>query len=510
MCLVTVLQDVTGIKLNTNSLSLQVGDVYYANATITPNTATDQTVTWKSKNAKVASVTSDGKITAVSAGTTTITATTANNLSAEIEITVEQPVTGVSLNYKSQTILVGVSFDLKAVLEPAKATNEGVSWSSDDTKIATVSSSGTVTGVSAGTTLITCTTTDGGYKASCVVIVKEPVTSLTIDKNKKKLGIKKTFKITATVDSNAATNSKVSWTSSNDKICKITNISGDGNEVTVKTLKKGKAEIVCKTTDGSKLSASCSVTVIRLVSDIKMNKSYYRLLEGKSVKLKATVKPKNATQKGVTWTSDNPDVAYVNSNGKVLALKEGDATITAVTGDYKINGKKSAVCKISVYAAIPATSILTGQKDMTMIKGAKETISATITPTDTTDTLKFISDNPRVASVNKKTGVVSAVSTGTATITITSTSGKQTTVGVTVVGLNYTSCTLEQYDTFQLKLEAGGNESDYTVSWNSSDPSVATISQSGLVTAKKAGTTTVTAYVNGASLHCTVRVTDIR
>ncbi len=145
-----------------------------------------------------------------------------------------------------------------------------------------------------------------------------------------------------------------------------------------------------------------------------------------------------------------------------------------------------------------------------MIKGGKETISATVTPADTTDKLKFTSDNPRVASVNKRTGAVTAVSTGTATITITSSSGKQTTVGVTVVGLNYTSCTLEQYDTFQLKLEAGGNEGDYNVSWNSSNPAVATVSQNGLVTGKMAGTTVITAYVNGASLTCNVRVNDIR
>lgn len=510
MCLLTVEQSVAGIKLNTNSLSLQVGDVYYANATLTPATSTDRTVTWKSKNAKVASVTSDGKITAVSAGTTTITATTNNNLSAEIEVLVEQPVKGVSLNYKSQTILVGATFDLKAVIEPAKATNENVGWSSDDSGIATVSATGTVTGVTAGTTLVTCTTNDGGYKASCVVIVKEPVTSLELDKKSKKLGINKTFKLVATVDSNAATNSRVSWTSSNNKICRITSVSTDGNTATIKTLKKGKAEIICKTTDGSKLTATCSVNSIRLVSNIKLNKSYSRLLEGKSIKLKAKIKPKKATQKKVKWTSDNPDVAYVNANGKVLALKEGDATITAVTGDYKVNGKKSAVCKISVYAKIPATSILTGQKDMTMIKGGKETISATVTPADTTDKLKFVSDNPRVASVNKKTGTVTAVRTGTATVTITSSSGKQTTVEVTVVGLNYTSCTLEQYDTFQLKLEAGGNESTYNVSWNSSNPAVATVSQNGLVTGKMAGTTVITAYVNGASLNCNVTVNNIR
>lgn len=510
MCLLTVEQSVTGIKLNTNSLSLQTGDVYYANATLTPATSTNKVVTWKSKNAKVASVTSDGKITAVSAGTTTITATTNNNLSAEIEVVVEQPVKGVSLNYKSQTILVGGTFELKAVIEPAKATNENVTWSSDDSGVATVSAAGAVTGVTAGTTLVTCTTGDGGYKASCVVIVKEPVTSLTLDKKSKKLGIGRTFKLVATVDSNAATNSRVSWTSSNNKICRITSISTDGNTATIKTLKKGKAEIICKTTDGSKLTATCGVNSIRLVSNIKLNKSYSRLLEGKSIKLKAKIKPKNATQKNVKWTSDNPDVAYVNANGKVLALKEGDATITAVTGDYKVNGKKSAVCKISVYAKVPATSILTGQKDMTMIRGAKETISATITPADTTDTLKFVSDNPRVASVNKKTGTVTAASTGTATITITSSSGKQTTVEVTVVGLNYTSCTMEQYDTFQLKLEAGGNENGYNVSWNSSNPAVATVSQNGLVTGKRAGTTMITAYVNGASLTCSVRVNDIR
>jgi len=510
MCLITVQQAVTDIKLNTSSLALRVGDVYYAAATLTPSNASDLTVIWKSKNTKVASVTSEGKITAVSAGNTTITATTANNLIAEIEVSVEQPVTGVKINYKSQTVLVGSTFDLKAVVEPAKATNVKVSWSTDDSKIATVSAEGTVRGVTAGTTLVTCTTEDGGYTASCVVVVREPVTSLTLNKKNKKTGIKKTFKLVATVETDAATNNKVSWTSSNKKVCKIIGVSSDGNTATIKTLKKGNAEIICKTTDGSNLTATCTVKVIRLVTNISLNKSYVRLLEGDKVKLKARVKPSNATQKKVTWTSDNPDVAFVNSNGRVLGLKAGDATITAVTGDYKVNGKKSAVCKISVYAKIPASSILTGQKDMTMIKGAKESINATVTPADTTDKIKFVSDNPRVAKVNKKTGTVTAVSTGTATVTITSTSGKQTTVGVTVVGLNKTSATIEQYSTEQLKLEAGGNEADYNVSWTSTNPNVATVSNNGLVSGKKAGTTTIMAYVNGATLTCRVRIVDIQ
>ena len=144
---------------------------------------TDIALTWKSDDETIATV-SDGKVTGVAAGKTTVTATTANDKSASCEVTVQAvAVTGVSLDKTSATIKIGSSTTLKATVTPDDATNKEVTWFCDNTEVATVTN-GTVSGIKVGTATITVTTKDGGYKAQCTVTVQEgdplPPTSLTL------------------------------------------------------------------------------------------------------------------------------------------------------------------------------------------------------------------------------------------------------------------------------------------------------------------------------------------
>ena len=172
-------------------LTLEIDSTKQIPLVYIPADATDKTVTWASKDEKVATVSSDGTITAVAAGTTEITATIATiattkaaATSITIVVTVKAPtvaVTGVSLNKTTASLEVGESAALSATIAPANATNKAVTWKSSNTAVATVDTTGKVTGVAAGTATITVTTKDGSKTATCTVTVKHIADGFTTD-----------------------------------------------------------------------------------------------------------------------------------------------------------------------------------------------------------------------------------------------------------------------------------------------------------------------------------------
>lgn len=181
-CSVSVqdVQLVTGITLNQTSLSLTLptNKTQTLTATVQPANATDKSVTWSSSSTSVATVDQTGKVTAVAAGSCTITASAADGsgVKAECAVTVTQLVTGITLSQTSLSLTLpsNTTHTLTATVNPSNATNKNVTWSSSSTSIATVDQTGKVTAVSDGTCTITCTAKDGsGVKATCAVTVED-------------------------------------------------------------------------------------------------------------------------------------------------------------------------------------------------------------------------------------------------------------------------------------------------------------------------------------------------
>ena len=172
---VTTTVKVTGVSLNASSASINVGATKSLTATISPSNATNKSVTWTSSNTSVATVSSSGVVTGKAAGTATITVKTADGgYTATCKVTVANPtvkVTGISVSPTSASINVGATKSLTATISPSNATNKSVTWTSSSTSVATVSSTGVVTGKAAGTANITAKTSDGGYTAICKVTV---------------------------------------------------------------------------------------------------------------------------------------------------------------------------------------------------------------------------------------------------------------------------------------------------------------------------------------------------
>ena len=150
---------VTSVTLNRSSLTLDVGDTYNLSVTICPTNATNKSVTWSSSNKSVATVSSSGKITAKKAGTTTITAKV-GNMSDTVKVTVHEDdiaVTSVEINRNNLSLYVGDVYTFYVTINPSNATNKSVTWSSSNSNVVSISSSGKITAKRAGSATITAT-----------------------------------------------------------------------------------------------------------------------------------------------------------------------------------------------------------------------------------------------------------------------------------------------------------------------------------------------------------------
>ncbi len=509
---------VTGVSLNKSSMTLLIGGTEQLVATVTPSNATNKNVVWSSSNASVATVDSNGNVSAIKVGTAIITATTEDGgKKATCSVTVNPiAVTDVTLNQTSITMTVGDTQTLTATVTPSNATDKSVTWSSSNTSIATVSSSGVVTAKAAGSATITVTTNDGGKKATCSVTVQAQtvaVTGVSLDKTSLSMTVGDTQTLTATVTPSNATDKSVTWSSSNTSIATVSS----SGIVTAKAA--GSATITVTTNDGGK-TATCSVTVQAqtvAVTGVSLNKTSLSMTVGDTQTLTATVTPSNATDKSVTWSSSNTSIATVSSSGVVTAKAAGSATITVTTND----GGKKATCSVTVQAqTVSVTGVSLDKTSLSMTVGDTQSLTATVTPSNATDkSVTWSSSNSSVATVSTS-GVVTAKAAGSATITVTTNDGGKTAtcsvtvqaqvVAVTGVSLDKTSMTMTEGDTQTLTATiTPSNATNKTVTWSSSNTSVATVSSSGVVTAKSAGSATITVTTVDGGIKATCSVTVI-
>ena len=189
-----------------------------------------------------------------------------------------------------------------------------------------------VTAVAAGTANITVTTEDGGHTATCAVTVTNAtvaVTGVTLDQSTLAINTGATATLVATVNPTDATNKNVTWSSDNTAIATV-----DANGM-VTAVAAGVANITVTTEDGS-FTASSEVTVANAtvaVTGVTLDQSTLSLAVDGTATLVATVNPTDATNKNVTWSSDNTGIATVDANGVVTAIAAGSATITVTTED---------------------------------------------------------------------------------------------------------------------------------------------------------------------------------
>ena len=486
------------ISLSSTSLELLPGDTLTLKAT----KPAGADVTWSTSDKSVATV-SGGKVTAVAAGTAQITAKITHGgkdhtATCIVTVSASSYEPSISLDSSDVTLSIGDTITLKAT-KPAGA---DVTWSSSNKSVATVSG-GKVTAVAAGTAEITAKITCGGkdYTATCTVTVPAPSSkpSISLDRSNVTLAVGDTITLKAAKPKGV----DVTWSSSDKSVATVS-----GGKVTA--VAPGTAKITAKITcDGKDYTATCTVTVP--APSISLDRSRVTLAVGDTITLKAT-KPAGAD---VTWSTSDKSVATV-SGGKVTAVGSGTAKITA---KITYGGKEySATCTVTVSVPEPEATISLDRSDVTLAVG--ETVNLKVTkPANTW--VSWSSSNKSVATV--RDGKVTAVGSGTATITAKITYGEKEytancivrvekiNISVTASSQTITYAEREQ-DRETCTLTANVNPDGGSVKWESSNPSVATVSgknQQAVVTAVSKGTAIITATysVNGTTVKDSCEIT---
>ena len=331
------------MRLSDSEFSLTVGSQRTITATVEPDVADYDGIVWASSDPKVASVV-DGTVRGVRDGVTQITATASGVTSLPCSVTVRSiRVSSVSINKTSAELTVGQAIKLEASINPQNATNQTIFWSSSDVFVATVSNAGLVVSQNPGTATITLRSDDGDHTATCRVTVKAKVVNVTgvsLSKTSMTLTEGESDQLEATISPSNATDKTVNWTSSNTSVATV---ASDG---TITAKAAGTATITVKSEDQGK-TATCEITVKAQVIDvtgITLSQSTISVKEEATLQLKATVKPSNATNQEVSWSSENTGIATVASDGTVTGVTEGTTTITAKSAD----GKVTATCKVTV------------------------------------------------------------------------------------------------------------------------------------------------------------------
>jgi uncharacterized protein YjdB len=523
-CLVTVTNEaipVTGLSLNKTAVTVSINGTEQIAATVVPENATNKNVTWSSNATDVATVSAEGVITGIAAGTATVTATSEDGgFASSCVITVQEtaiPVTGVSLNKTVLTVSVNGTEQLAATIAPANATNKNVTWNSNAVDVATVSAEGLITGIAAGTATVTVTSEDGGFASSCVVTVQEtviPVTGLSLNTTVLTVLVNGTEQLEATVSPSNATNKNVTWSSNATAVATV-----DAAGL-ITGISAGTATVTATSENGG-FTASCVITVEEVtvpVTGVSLDTTVLIIPVNGTGQLAATVAPSNATNKNVTWSSNAAAVATVDAGGLITGISAGTATVTATSED----GGFTASCVITVQeAAVPVTGVSLDKTVLAVSVNETGQLVATVSPSNATNkNVTWSSNATGIATVSAE-GLVTGVAVGTATITATSEDGgfvsncevtvQNAAIPVTGVSLDKTAINIYIGDVEQLSATVVPNDAANTgVTWSSSSTTVVTVSDAGLVTGVSAGTATVTVTSDDGKFTatCTVTVED--
>ena len=345
------------------------------------------------------------------------------------------------------------------------------------------------------------------------------VTEVGLNKTSTTLIEGETETLVATVMPENATDKSVVWESGNESAATVS------QEGLVTAVGEGKATITVKTNDGG-FSASCEVTVnkkVIAVTNVVLGNTELTLVEGEEEKLAVAVTPENATDKSVVWESGNESVATVSQEGLVTAVGEGKATITVKTND----GGFRASCEVTVKKKVIAvTGVKLSAASMTLREGEKGTLTATVEPANATNkNVEWWTTDLDIVCVTSapggSTGYVEARKAGKATVTVKTEDGEFSTsceitvekkeVPVTGIALEQSSLLLPVGNTYTLRAHVQpSNATDQDIQWGSSNGGVATVDQTGKVTAVAAGTADIIATLAGKFARCTVQVDNVK
>ena len=439
---------VTGIKLSQNKAQLNKRNRLNLEFTITPEDADNKEVVWTSSDSSVARVDNYGSVLALKDGVATITVTTKDGgFTDTCEVTVGNggvpetvKVTEVDITNNSLFLNAGETTQLNVVVKPDNATNKKVEYSTTNANVATVDANGLVKAVGEGRAYIYAKSADGPSDSVYVYVRKSvtpqppkevKVTNVSVDRRYLTLEEGENYTLTATVSPADATNKTVNYSSSDSRVATV---DANGN---ITAVKAGSAYIYAKSVDGPyaysyvtvKAKAAPQPPAEVKVTNITLDTRYLRLDAGKKYELNYTVYPYNATDKTLTWTSSNEDVATVE-NGVITAIGRGSAYITATSS----NGVQTS-CYVDVYGEakpVKVTGLYFSDRQLGLKVGETKAASVLFTPNNATNkSVTYSSLNSSIARVDEN-GNITGVRPGTVYIYARSVDGPYAYLQVTV------------------------------------------------------------------------------
>ncbi|HLO57447.1 MAG TPA: Ig-like domain-containing protein [Bacteroidales bacterium] len=517
-------------------------------ATISPDNASDKSVTWSIQNVTgQASISPSGLVTAISNGNVTARATAndGSGIYGTLNIVISNqiiPVTGIDVTGSGGSTTISTdngTLLLNAEISPSDATNKSVSWSVENgTGQASVSTSGLLTAISNGTVTARATANDGsGVFGTLLITISNQVVSvssisvtgaggasiITSDNG--------TLQLTATVLPENATNKTITWSVQNGTGQATINASG-----LVSAVNNGTVTARATANDGSGIYGTLTITIsnqVIPVSGITVTGAEGATTistDNGSLQLSANVTPANATNATVTWSIQNgTGQAAISTSGLVTAVSNGTVTARATANDG--SGMYGTLTLTISNQVIPVTGItVTGSGGATTISTDDGTLLLTsaVVPTDASNkTVTWSIQNGTGQATISTSGLVTAIKNGIVTaratardgsgvygtLTITISNQIIPVTGITLAGAGGATSISADNGTLQLSASViPSDATNKTVTWSiRNNTGKATISASGLVTAVSNGTVTATATSNDGSDisgSMTISITD--
>lgn len=477
---------------------------------------TGRLLTWSTDAAAVATVTSEGVVTAVGPGSANITASIdGKSASASINVT-PRPVSAVILSPGQVTIFPGQSLQLSAIVTDDRGqvlSGKSVTYATSNLQVASVSSAGLVTGISAGIVTITATS-EGASGTASITVAPEPIAVVEVSPATASIAVGQPIQLTAIARGAGGqvlslTGRTVTWATGSPSVASVSS-SGMATGVSPGTA------VIIATVDGRQGSATVSVRAVSVAS-VVVNPPSTSITVGQSTTLTATALDANGiplSGRVAGWSSSNNAIASVSSSGTVTGVATGNATITAT-----IDGQAgSATVTVNAVAQGQVASVTVSPSSATVNVAWSTTLSATARDAGGNTVpgaqIAWTSSDPAVATVSN--GVVTGVAPGSVTITATS-GGATGSAAITVqlapvdrIVVTPSNPSIKVGQTVQLTATLYDQQNNVltgrTVTWASADATKATVSATGLVTAIKKGSVTITASSGGRSGSTTVKV----
>lgn len=539
ICVLTALPALAAgvYQFTDRSISLHEGETFQTTLRREGVYDGDGTIEYTSTKPGIASVNEDGTVTAIAKGEAMIYANLIRNGKrvgrAQMTVKVTRPVTKVTLStkglavydpddatitgllreeteYRVIAISAGSTVNLSATCTPADANNRKITFTTDDEGVARIVSNKAIKAVQRGECTLTVASADNPEITDIYrILVTQPVSAIDIQTETTAVESGASLSLAAECEPEDASIKDVIWESKNPQIARV---DASGN---VTGLKRGNALITATAADGSRVSGKITIRVIQPVTNLRISPAEIRITTGKNAQAKVTVEPADASEKTVTWTSSDENIATV-VNGRVTGKKAGICTITCASTS---NPEVTASTTVIVSQLVKSITFTNPKEELSFRVGEKLQLQWEIGPDDVTDTsVTFRSAHPKIATVDSN-GLVTAVSRGTASIYVTAKDASKRQASTRVTVIQPVTGVEMQRQLYYVQLGWGGNvravvqprnANNQRVYWSSENDDIVSIRSNGTSTGHvqghRRGTTTIAAYTEDGGFTATARV----